>query len=144
MSLIHCFSAATDSSVWVWGFCYDRRPSGSYDQILFTVSQLRVCWCGALSLTRGLVCRLQLLLVLANAVILRSESGGTPNHILLSQIQDFRFVVSYDWYSTPPNQGNNSKPVWRRGRISTVTLRVVGGNEKGSLKSETVNYGRES
>jgi hypothetical protein len=26
---------------------------------------------------------------------------------------------------------------------STVTLRVVGGNEKGSLKSGTVKYGRE-
>jgi hypothetical protein len=26
----------------------------------------------------------------------------------------------------------------------TVTLRVVGGDEKGSLKSETVKYGRES
>jgi hypothetical protein len=28
--------------------------------------------------------------------------------------------------------------------ISTVTLRVVGGDEKGSLKSETVKYGHES
>jgi hypothetical protein len=28
--------------------------------------------------------------------------------------------------------------------ISTVTLRVVGGDEKGSLESETVNYGQES
>jgi hypothetical protein len=27
---------------------------------------------------------------------------------------------------------------------STVALRVVGGDEKGSLKSETVKYGRES
>jgi hypothetical protein len=27
---------------------------------------------------------------------------------------------------------------------STVTLRVVGGDESGSLKSETVKYGRES
>jgi hypothetical protein len=27
---------------------------------------------------------------------------------------------------------------------STVTLRVVGGNETGSLKSETVKYGRKS
>jgi hypothetical protein len=27
---------------------------------------------------------------------------------------------------------------------STVTLRVVGGDEKGSLKSETVKYGNES
>jgi hypothetical protein len=27
---------------------------------------------------------------------------------------------------------------------STVTLRVVGGDKKGSLKSETVKYGRKS
>jgi hypothetical protein len=27
---------------------------------------------------------------------------------------------------------------------STVTLRVVGGDDKGSLESETVKYGRES
>jgi hypothetical protein len=27
---------------------------------------------------------------------------------------------------------------------STVTLRVVGGDEKGSLKSETIKHGRES
>jgi hypothetical protein len=27
---------------------------------------------------------------------------------------------------------------------STVTLRVVGGDEKGSLKTETVKYGRET
>jgi hypothetical protein len=37
---------------------------------------------------RGCVCRLQLLLALAIAVILRSESRGTHDHILLSQIQD--------------------------------------------------------
>jgi hypothetical protein len=36
------------------------------------------------SLTRGWVCRLQLLLVLASAVILRSEARGTDDHILLS------------------------------------------------------------
>jgi hypothetical protein len=38
--------------------------------------------------TRGWVCRLQLLLALASAVILRSESCGTHDHILLSQIRD--------------------------------------------------------
>jgi hypothetical protein len=27
---------------------------------------------------------------------------------------------------------------------STITLRVVGGDEKGSLESETVKYGRQS
>jgi DNA polymerase III psi subunit len=36
----------------------------------------------------GWVCRLQLLLALASPVILMSESRGTHDHILLSQIQD--------------------------------------------------------
>jgi hypothetical protein len=40
------------------------------------------------SLTRGWVCRLQLLLVLASAVILRSGSHGTHDHILISQFRD--------------------------------------------------------
>jgi hypothetical protein len=37
---------------------------------------------------RGWVCRLQLLLVLASLVILRSECRGTHDYILLSQIRD--------------------------------------------------------
>jgi hypothetical protein len=37
---------------------------------------------------RGWVCSLQLLLALASAVILSSESRGTQGHILLSQIRD--------------------------------------------------------
>jgi hypothetical protein len=41
------------------------------------------------SLSRGWVCRLQLLLGLASAVIIRSESRGTHDHILLPQIRDF-------------------------------------------------------
>jgi hypothetical protein len=40
------------------------------------------------SATRGWVCRLQLLLILASAVILRSESRENHDHILLSQIRD--------------------------------------------------------
>jgi hypothetical protein len=48
----------------------------------------RGCWCGAPSLTREGVCRLQLLLVLASAVILGSETRGTHDHVLLSQIRD--------------------------------------------------------
>jgi hypothetical protein len=53
--------------------------------------QLNTCGCSPYvtsSLTRGLVCRLQLLLGLASAVILRSESRGIHDHILLSQIRD--------------------------------------------------------
>jgi hypothetical protein len=73
----------------------NRKPSfvttdgqSAQDQNFITVRQLRVCWCGALSMRRGRVCRLHLLLVLASAVILGSESRGTHDHILLSQIQD--------------------------------------------------------
>jgi hypothetical protein len=40
------------------------------------------------SLTRGCVCRLQLPVVLVSAVIHRSESGGTHDHILLPQIRN--------------------------------------------------------
>jgi hypothetical protein len=37
---------------------------------------------------KGLACRLQLLLALASAVILRSESRVTHGHILMYQIRD--------------------------------------------------------
>jgi hypothetical protein len=57
-------------------------PSGDYDQIFITVRQLRVCWCGALFLTRGRVCRLQLLLDLASA--LGSESWDSRSYFTVS------------------------------------------------------------
>jgi hypothetical protein len=68
-----------------------KHPSGAYDQIFIIVWQLRVCWFGAPSLTKGPVCRLQLLLALARAVIFGSESRRTRDHILLSQFRDFPF-----------------------------------------------------
>jgi hypothetical protein len=73
-----------------------KHTSGAYDQIFITVRHLRVSSCGALSLTRGRVCFLYMLLVLASAVFLGSVSLGTRDHILLSQIWDFLFVTSYD------------------------------------------------
>jgi hypothetical protein len=91
-----------------------KHPSGAYDHVFITVRQLRVCWCGALSLTRGRVCRLQLLLVPASADILVSESRGTRDHILLSQVRDFHFcrllqlAGSRRRYSTPPPRGMHS------------------------------------
>jgi hypothetical protein len=41
------------------------------------------------------------------------------------------------------NWGDPGTRVEAGSNTSTVTLRVVGGDEKGSLKSETVKYGRE-
>jgi hypothetical protein len=55
-----------------------NHPCGAYDQIFITVRQFR------LSLPRGRLCRLQLALPLASAVILGSESRGIRDHILLS------------------------------------------------------------
>jgi hypothetical protein len=46
-----------------------KHPSGAQDRIFITARQLRVCWREAPSLTRGRVCRLQLLLALASVVI---------------------------------------------------------------------------
>jgi hypothetical protein len=85
-----------------------KHPSGAYDQIFITVRELWVCWSGALSQTRGRICRLQLLLAFASAVIFWFESRGTRDHILLSQIRDFPFrrllqFAGLRWrYSTPP------------------------------------------
>jgi hypothetical protein len=88
-----------------------KHPSGGYDQNYITVRQLRVSWCEALSLMRGRVCRLQLLLVLASAVTFGSEFRGTRYNILLSEIRDFLLrllqrLAELRWrYSTPPPHG---------------------------------------
>jgi hypothetical protein len=84
-----------------------KHPSRANDQIFIAFRQLRVCRCGELSLTRGRVCRLQLLLALVSAVILGSESHLTRDHILPSLIRDFPFrrllrLAGLQWrYSTP-------------------------------------------
>jgi hypothetical protein len=102
-----------------------KHPSGAYDQICITVRQLRVRWCGADSLTRGWVCRLQFMLALAIAVILGSESRRTRDHILLSQIRDFPFcrllrLAGLRWrYSSPPPHR-----IWLNFRVR-VTLRLA-------------------
>jgi hypothetical protein len=78
------------------------------------------------SLTRGLVCHLQLLLALASASILGSESCRTRDHILQSQIRDFLFcrllrLTRLRWrYSTPPPYGNNSQLAGDRRYIASV------------------------
>jgi hypothetical protein len=54
---------------------------------------------------RGWVCRLKLLLELASVVILRSESRGSHDHILLSQIQDSPIWRAKSLYLYPPGTG---------------------------------------
>jgi hypothetical protein len=91
--------------------CLGVKPHLGPDQVSVTVRQFRVCWCGALSLTRGRVCLLYMLLALVRAVFLGSESRGTCYHMLLSQIRDFSFrrrlrPSGLRWrYSTLPPHG---------------------------------------
>jgi hypothetical protein len=98
-----------------------KHPFGAYDQISIIVWQLRVCWFGAPSLTRGRVCRLQLLLTLASAVIFGSESRRTRGHISVSQIRDFPFCrlecqsQSQSYITTdgqPASLSWNKAPIW--------------------------------
>jgi hypothetical protein len=100
---------ATDGQSVSTSWC--RAPSGAHDQIFIAVWQLRTCFCGAPSLTRRRVCLLYMLLALASAVFLGSESLGTRDHIFLSQTWDFHFrrllrLAGSRWrYSTPPPHG---------------------------------------
>jgi hypothetical protein len=66
------------------GLCYVdlEMQSLSVRHILRSMKPVHACR------TRGLVCRLQWLLVLASAVILRSKSLWTRDQILLPRIQD--------------------------------------------------------
>jgi hypothetical protein len=52
---------------------------GAHDQIFITLWQLRSCFCGPPSLTRGRVCLFHMLLALASAVFLGSESSLVPS-----------------------------------------------------------------
>jgi hypothetical protein len=72
------FTTTSCSSNWI-------RESQSESQILFRIGG-RIPYVTS-SLMRGWVCRLQLLLAFASAVILRSESRETHGQILLSQIR---------------------------------------------------------
>jgi hypothetical protein len=68
---------------WCQAPIWDPRPIFLLLSLIIS-RQLRVCWCGAPSLTRGLVWSFQLLLGIASAAFLRSESRMTHKHILLS------------------------------------------------------------
>jgi hypothetical protein len=80
---------ATDGQSVSKSWC--RAPSAVHDQIFITLWQLRSCFCGAPSLTRGRVCLSYMMLVVASVVLLGSESLGTRYCLLLSQIWDFHF-----------------------------------------------------
>jgi hypothetical protein len=64
------------------------KPLDTYDQYFIQLNPCGHSPYVSFPLTGGRVCRLQLLLVFASAVILGSKSSGTHDLILLSQIRD--------------------------------------------------------
>jgi hypothetical protein len=83
------------------------------------------------SLTRRWVCCLQLLLALTSRVILGSESHGTHDHILLSQIQDFPNLEKRSPYLYPPAIG------WS---VYTPRHRVSSTNQSQKLQRLRMNH----
>jgi hypothetical protein len=66
-----------------------KPPSGSQDQIFSTVGLLHVCWCRAPCLTRGRVCRLQLL----RSSPTQSFSNPSPTGLTTYfSVSDLRFL----------------------------------------------------
>jgi hypothetical protein len=114
---------ATDGQSISKSWC--RAPSGAHHQIFITLWQLRSCFSRAPSPTTGRVSLLYMLLALASVVFLGSESRGTRDRIVLSQIWDFPFrrllwLAGSRWrYSNPPPHGCVSK-------LLTVESRLLG------------------
>jgi hypothetical protein len=75
-----------------------RPPPGTLDQFLFLLEiffrQLRVCYFVAPSLTRGRVCNILLLLVLASAVTLGLQSLARGQICVLSAFCWYQSIVS--------------------------------------------------
>jgi hypothetical protein len=91
-SFIRCFCRSR--SFYNWRFTTNQFVLATSPSRLTTSSftfQLHTCVYSSYvtsALTKRYVYRLQLLVVLASAVILRSESRATHDHILVSQIRD--------------------------------------------------------
>jgi hypothetical protein len=75
-------------TIWSWSWSHITTDGQSVSKSWYiTIWQLWSCFCGAPSLRRGRVCLLYMLLVLASTVFLGSESLGTRDRILLSDLR---------------------------------------------------------
>jgi hypothetical protein len=88
-------------------YLWIKHLSGDYYQIFITVRHLRVCWWGALSLTRGQVCRLQLLQVLPEQSFPGLNPVGLVTIFYCLSFKASIFVASYDSQSSPCHYNYN-------------------------------------
>jgi hypothetical protein len=108
-----------------------KPPSGAQDKTFVTVRQLRLFLCGPSSLMIGQVCRLQLLLALASAVILGSESCGTHDLIYCLRIKD-----------PPPNlEGQVPVFISPRNRVAQLYPQALGSLFVASYNSQVYGGG---
>jgi hypothetical protein len=80
-----------------------------------------VLLCGVPFLTRGWVCILYTMLVLASVVFLGSESLGTRDNILISQIGTSLFFASYD----SQGHGGGIRPRLHTGEVIAAAPRYI-------------------
>jgi hypothetical protein len=111
--------------------------------LLPTLWQLRSCFCGAPSLTRGRVCLFYMLLALTSVVFLGSDFLRTRDHILLSQIWEFPFrrllrLSGSQWsYSNSPPHGCCLQACCQSVRVR-VTLRPAVYRQSVGLGAEPI------
>jgi hypothetical protein len=94
------------------------------------VRQLRVCWCGALSLTSGRVCRLQLLLALASGFISVPSPVGLVTVFYCLRFEASLSVASWDSQGYDggirPRLHTGGNPYWIRsylhGRLYSLAV----------------------
>jgi hypothetical protein len=104
---------ATDGQSVSKSWC--RVPSGAHGQIFIAVWQLRSCFCGAPSLTRGRVCLLYMLLALVSAVFPGSSPLGLATIFYFLQFETSLFVTSYD----SQGHGEGIRPRLHTGSLCT-------------------------
>jgi hypothetical protein len=116
-----------------------KHPSGLTIRFLLLSDS-----CAFVDVARGRICRLQLLLALARAVIFGSGSHGTRDHILLSQVRDIpfrrllRLAVLRSRYSTPPPYGTNLT-VRVRVRTRSVKSYILGADQRENTASNSTS-----
>jgi hypothetical protein len=106
-----------------------RAPSGAHGQICITVWQLRSCFCGTPSLTRGRICLFYMLLALASAV-----SNATIFYCL--RFETSLFVASYD----SQGHGGGIRPRLHTGmKLVWICAFLITSRRHGPLRKHSVS-----
>jgi hypothetical protein len=113
---------------WCQAPIWDPRPIFSLNSLII-FRQLRVCWCGAPSLTRSRVCSFQFLPGIARVAFLGSDSHGTHDHILLSLFLNL------------PQPGGPGSSISPRNKVAQLYLQASGSGSGQSVLVSSPHLG---